>query len=274
MNMSHKKSYWAPALLGVCLSGVFSLVLIGNQGCTAKMPASTTFVATATPTVPPNVADNMDDCDSNMNPAMSGVNSSGSPLGFWVASSWGDPGNLINGAAGANVVFCGNVGANNTNGAIHLYGTIKDNGDGQYPSFQLEGKFKGSLYFDSTVYGYRGVRFYYKTGTDTCTFRRFNLPIAATSPPATGGYCATACYDHFGASLLATNGVWTQRSYYFNATLGTPFLQRQGFGSAITPATLSGNHLKQLIQVQWQFGRNGSAGTASVDYWIDEVEFF
>jgi hypothetical protein len=272
--MRRKDMNWMGALLGVAMASVFGLAIFGNQGCTAKMPASTTFVATATPTVPPNIIDNLEDGDTYLNPAMCGVGASGAPYGFWVASSWGDPANLINGRSGSPIVFGGSVGANGTDSAIHIYGTIIDHADNQYPSFQLEGKLKGGNYFDAVPYGFVGVRFYYKTGTDTCTFRRFNLPIAATSPSSTGGYCLTSCFDHFGASLTPTSGAWSLKTYYFNATLGTPILSRQGFGSAISPTTLSGSHLSQLLQVQWQFGRNGSAGTSSVDYWIDEVEFF
>jgi hypothetical protein len=91
--MRRKDMNWMGALLGVAMASVFGLAIFGNQGCTAKMPASTTFVATATPTVPPNIIDNLEDGDTYLNPAMCGVGASGAPYGFWVASS-GGPGQL------------------------------------------------------------------------------------------------------------------------------------------------------------------------------------
>lgn len=267
--MSWKKKIVMPALLGLSMTGVVVLALVGNQGCTAKMPAATTFVATATPTVPPNVIDNMEDGDTYLNPAMCGTTSSGVPTGFWVASTWGDPSNLVNGAAGAAVIFCGGVGCPvSPSCAIHLYGNIKDNNDGQYPSFQLEGKLRGGNYFDGLQYGYTGVRFYLKTGVgDNCPYRRFNVPVGGTTPPAGGGYCATNCYGHFGTSLSATNGAWQQKTFPFTSLT-------RAFGNPLTPPTLTGKNLQELLEVQWQFGRNGSAGTSYVDYWIDQVEFF
>lgn len=257
---------------------VFLITISGNQGCSNKTPSLATFVATATPTVVPNVIDNLEDGDTYLNPAMSGMTSTGVPLGFWVASTWGDSSNVIDNSAGANVVFCGGVGANNTSCAIHIYGNLKDNGDNQYPAFQLEGKLKGGNYFDASAYPYTGIRFYIKIGAgDTCSDRRFNVPIGLTTPPSGGGYCASNCYGHFGSSVgvggaVATGahptgtGVWSQQSYPFT-----------GLSPVYGPAlgkTLAGNYLKELLEVEWVFGRNGVAGTSTVDYWVDEVEFF
>jgi hypothetical protein len=166
-------------------------------------------------------------------------------------------------------VLCGGVGANGTSCAIHIYGNITDALPTTYPSFQLEGKLKGGNYFDASQYGYTGVRFYLKTGTgDNCPYRRFNVGIGATTPPAGGGYAnSTNAYSHFGATLAATGGVWLQKTYIFTS-LG------RAFGTPLTPNSITGINLQQLLEVEWQFGRNGVAGTSAVDYWVDEVEFF
>jgi len=190
-------------------------------------------------------------------------------LGYWHAWTWGDPGNQVN----APYVICGGVGANGTSCAIHLYGNIHDNADGQYPAFELDGLLKSGQTFDASMYS--GIRFYFKTGTsDTCLLRRFTVPISTTQPVSLGGACTTNCLDHFGANLGATSGNWVQKTYYFNSTLGSPSLLRQGWGYPVNPMTLSGANLTQLLAVQWIAGRNGSAGTSYVDYWVDEVEFF
>jgi hypothetical protein len=65
-----------------------------------------------------------------------------------------------------------------------------------------------------------------------------------------------------------------QKTYYFNSTFGTPTLTRGGWGNAIVPTTFTGINLQQLLELEWQFGRNGSKGTSYVDYWVDECEFF
>lgn len=273
--MGRKNKTTLTLLFGASMMTVFGLAIFGNQGCTAKMPSATTFVATATPTVPPNVIANMEDGGTYLNPAMSGVGPTGVPNGFWVASSWGDPRNIVNGTSGADIVFLGGMGANGTNGSIHIYGTIYDWGDGQYPSYQLEGKLKGGQYFDALVYGFTGVKYYLKIGTtDTCTYRRFNVPCGGTTPPSGGGWCTSQCFSHFGAALgTASTGLWTQRTH--------PFLSlSRAFGNPLTPATLSGANLQQLLQVQWQFGLNLASPpptpprSAVVDYWVDEIEFF
>jgi len=236
------------------------------------MPVSTTFVATATPTVPPNVIDNLEDGDTYLNPAMCGTTANGVPSGFWVASSWGPSSNVVNGKAGAAYVFCGNVGANGTSCAIHVFGTLTDAGDAKYPAFQLEGKLRGGLYFDSSVYGFKGVQFYYKTGNDTCPTRRFNLGVASTTPPVGGGYDTVADYNHYGAVLIPTTNTWVQKSYYFQPAAqggGSPTLAKaNGAGN------LSNTDLKQMLEVEWVFTRNNLAGNNPVDYWVDEVQFF
>jgi len=263
---------WAGAAM--FLASFLVLSLVGGSGCASKTPTAASFVATSTPTLPSNFIDNLEDGDAYLNPTFCGVKRTGVPEGFWVASSWGDPSNVINGGPGKPFVFSGAVGANGTDSAIHIYGQVTDHADGQYPAFQLQGKLQGGEYYDTVPYGLVGVRFYYKTGVDTCPTRRFNLPIAATTESSGGGTCMNKCYDHFGAPLTPTSGAWSMKAYYFNAALGTPFLSRKGFGSAISPATLSGAHLSQVLEVQWLFGRDGAAGESSVDYWIDEVEFF
>lgn len=253
--------------------GAFSLLIgmsvLGNQGCANKTPSAAAFVATSTPTLPSYVIDNLEDGDTYLNPAMSGVTRSGVPTGFWIASTFGDSSNVINGTPGAAFIFGGGVGAAGTSSAIHIFGKLKDNGDGQYPSFQLEARLKGGTVFDASQYGYSGVRFYLKTGAgDNCPYRRFKVGVGATTPSSGGGYATSAnAYSHFSVVLQTTSGSWAFVSEVFST------LHRE-FGAAISPSDLSGKNLQELLLVEWQFGRNNVAGSSDVDYWVDEVEFF
>lgn len=275
--MGSLKSRWVPVLLGTAFCALLLLSVFGNQGCTSKTPVQSAFVATATPTLPPTIISNLEDGSLKLN-------SIAYPEGVWYASTWGDPSNKVN----SNWVSCGNVGANGSNCAIHLFGALKDDANNQYPSFQLE-CILSSGYFDASAF--HGVKFSYNIPTDDapiapvtiagpggvteviCTpFRRFNYVIAATQQDIKGGTCPSNCFDHFGVTLNNTGGVWIAKQYNFYGT--APVLTRSGWGypsglSMLTPATL-----KQSIELQWQVGRNGSLGRYNVDYWIDDVEFF
>lgn len=249
----------------VCL---FILAGFGNQGCNGKSPSQSSVVATATPTLAPNVISNLE----NDSLALNAVSF---PQGTWYASTWGDPGNKVN----PNWVTCGGVGANGTDCAVHLFGLLTDNSDGQYPSFQLE-CILGSGYFDASRFA--GVRFDYKFGTDdnplppnlgigevSCSpYRRFNLVIAATQQDIKGGTCPSDCFDHFGLSLNATNDAWVPKSCIFST------MTKSFDGTPHNLTVLHPDDLKQVIELQWQVGRNGHKGRYTVDYWVDEVEFF
>jgi hypothetical protein len=267
-----KTVWFLRGFLACSVSLLLAMSFFGTQGCVNKTPGMAAFVATSTPTLPSNVIDDLEDGDVYLNPAMSGVSSGGAALGYWVASTWGDTSNIINGSAGAPFVFRGGVGAAGTLASIHIYGTIKDNADAQYPSFQLQGKLKGGAVFDTTALGYKGVRFYYKVGSgDNCPTRKFFLPVSSTTPPIGGGTCTDSaiCYDHFGATLASTADLWVQKIYYFRSADGTPVLTKRN-GSTKPNET----DLQRVLEVQWQFGRNNLLGTSTVDYWVDEVEFF
>jgi hypothetical protein len=258
------RSFWALAIFA-CLVG---FMLFVNQGCAGKGPTQSTMVATATPTLAPNIVANLETGDLKLN-------STTFPEGVWYASTWGDPGNKIN----ANYVTCGGVGANGTSCAIHLFGALKDNADGQYPSFQLECILSNG-YFDASAF--TGVRFYYNIASDDQTvpsdsslgevsgtpYRRFNLVIAATQEDIKGGLCPSDCYDHFGVALAPTAGSWSEKSCVFSDL-------RKSFDAYPHSLTvLNTDVLKQVIELQWQVGRNGSKGRYNVDYWVDEVSFF
>jgi hypothetical protein len=97
------------------------------------------------------------------------------------------------------------------------------------------------------------------------------LVIAATQEDIKSGTCPSNCFDHFGANLAATNGLWVAAAYTFSG--GANPLARNGWGYP-SGLVLNAAALKDTIELQWQVGRNGSKGRYNVDYWVDEVSFF
>ena len=281
-----------------------------SQGCTAKAPAAPVFAIPPPVGLPNNVIDNFEDGNTSMSVDLKGdaslpstvtsytvpVDATGLttahtvvvppvPLGSWVASSWA--GNTVNtpyiftGAstspAPANLVL--SSGALGTKGYCRLFGSIKDLADGTYPAFQLEGKFNGqSLSHGINAYdatSFTGVQFYINIApTDTCPARRFNIATIWTVPPSEGGLSTAnggclSCYDHYSAVFApGSTGGWVLRTYTFTS------LQRQGFGSPTLPTSMPAAYRTDFVKLVFQFGRNGSAGTSTVDYAVDEFSFF
>ena len=157
-------------------------------------------------------------------------------------------------------------GANGTAMAVHFVGTLTNKGDGQYPSFTLQGMLKQSGTYDASMFD--GIRFYYKCpADDKAPTRRFNITIPATLPASNGGTCSDQCYNHFGADLSMT-GDWVQKTFSFSD------LKRQpGWGSIVTPPDFT-DHLKELKTIEWTHNAGNTAGSYPIDYWVDEVEFF
>lgn len=177
--------------------------------------------------------------------------------GMWLAITFG--GNTI------DAEFIADGGANGTPKAAHIYGKLTDKGDKVYPSFDLQGKFKDSGYYDAS--NFTGLSFYYKCpATDQALKRRFKVGSAPTLPGDQGGTCTSGCYDNFGADLSPSSD-WIKKTYAFVD------LKREGWGAPVTPPDLT-DHLKEFISFSWSHSANNTAGTYNIDYWVDEVEFY
>ena len=155
----------------------------------------------------------------------------------------------------------------------HVYEVFQDLGNAIYPSNQLRVKPTALGYFDASPFS--GIKFLLNIQSgDDALKRRFSIGVAQTLPtgdPDGGATCDNSnngCNNNFGAMLSNTNGSWTTESYLFSD------LTRESFGNPTTPSTFSGINLKQVIRLVWEEGRNNSAGTCHVDYWLDQVEFF
>jgi hypothetical protein len=182
----------------------------------------------------------------------------GSNKGVWNAFSYA--GNTVN----SPFVVAG--GAKGTGMAARISGTLNNKGDGSYPAFSLQGLLKEGGYYDAS--NFNGIRFYYKCPlSDQSTERRFKIPIAATLPTSAGGTCTDGCYNHFGADL-AVSAEWTLKSYSFS-----DLKRLSGWGSPVNPPDFV-DHLSKVVYLQWDHGTGNNAGAFTIDFWVDEVEFF
>lgn len=196
---------------------------------------------------------NFDDGTRTVNPKL--FNGGG---GSWSAFSYG--GNTVNDP------FVVPGGANGTPMAAHLFGTLVNKGDNQYPAFTLTFKPKAAGLYDAGAF--TGIRFYYKCPpADKTTFRTLGIPIAATLPASSGGTCQDGCYNHFRSELPASAD-WTVLSLAFNT-----FKRQAGWGSPVNPPEFT-DHLNEIVDFEWSNNVGNTAGSFPVDFWVDEVEFY
>ena len=86
-----------------------------------------------------------------------------------------------------------------------------------------------------------------------------------SGPPSAA---SNACYNNFGYAYGNTGGNWQLVVLPFSS------LTRGNYGSALTPPTLSGANLQQIVGLQWSEGGNNVPGTVNVDFYVDEIQFF
>jgi len=167
-------------------------------------------------------------------------------------------------------------GAAGTAQCLHVFGTVNDPGNASYPSIQmqlpLEKSASVSAFYDASFFS--GVKFYVKVaGSDSAGKRIFSIPIAQTQPPSAGGSCnlgatSNACYNDFFVTYNNTNGAWVQVTAPFSS------FTRGNYGAAVSPTTLSGTNLQQILMLDWTESNNNVAGLINVDFSVDEVQFY
>ncbi len=195
----------------------------------------------------------------------------------------GTPNNKVQTPGTAAVIFTASYGSGGygilspgvggSNDCIHVSGSVTDTGNGAYPTAQLEIPIEGTnnLYNASL---FSGVEFYLRVpNDDTAGTKSFEIPVAQTQPSSAGGTCdssatSNACYNNFAVSYSDTNGAWLLVTENFSA------FTRGDYGSAITPATLSGANLQQVLMLDWSEGNNNVPGTANVDFYVTQVQFY
>jgi hypothetical protein len=178
-------------------------------------------------------------------------------------------------------------GADNTGHCVWMNSPVTDPGNASYPAVEfvmpiesapltLEGlpiTINGSpiTVYDASLFS--GVQFYLKVmSDDTAGTRSFSIPVLQTSNPPNGtcnpNASSNACYNNFENVYSNTGGVWQLVSFPFSS------FTRQGYGSAITPPTLSGANLQQIVSLMWSEGNDNVKGTINVDFYVDQVQFF
>ncbi len=160
-------------------------------------------------------------------------------------------------------------GANGTAMACHVAGYVSDPGDGTYPAVDLIAPMDWGDKYNASFFS--GVKFYYNiSAADGAAKRVFEIPTYQTQGTPAGGCDASSgkCYDHFSAPLPGTNGNWQAFSVKFTD------LTRAGFGTPLNPPNLSGFNLTQILWLQWEEGNNNNGASSTIDFWVDEIEFF
>ena len=104
--------------------------------------------------------------------------------------------------------------------------------------------------------------------TDQTLYRKISVPIGGTLPTSAGGSCQDGCYNHFGADL-SSSADWVPVKLDFKSA----FKRSPGWGSPVNPPDFT-DHLNEISDFEWNNATGNVAGSAGVDFWVDEVEFF
>ncbi len=171
-------------------------------------------------------------------------------------------------------------GADNTAHCVWMNSPVTDPGNASYPAVEfvipIESAGTTLSGLPVTVYDaslFSGIQFYIKVmNDDTASLRDFSIPVLQTSTPPNGtcspNAASNACYNNFEYIYNNTGGAWQLLKIPFSA------FTRQNYGSAVTPSTLSGANLQQIVSLMWSEGNNNVAGTINVDFYVDQVQFF
>lgn len=254
-------------MMGHAFKTMLLAVVFLSAGCVSKVPP---LSAVLSPPLPDNVVSTFENGSTKMNPTLLNC-----PNGTWLDNTYPSY-NIIN-----SIFVTPNTVANsvdNSNYAIHIYGTLTDKGDGTYPAFELEGLFgtQASPYFDATSFA--GVSFQMDIpNDDTCKERLFGIGTDQTVGGIAGGHCLSNCNDDFwmdnGSAGYTTYSGFTPTGSWINFGFTWSQLKQEGWGTAASPAGLA-NHLSKMILLFWKFDANNAAGTYYVDFWVDNIQFY
>ncbi len=178
-------------------------------------------------------------------------------------------------------------GADNTAHCVWLNSPVTDPGNGSYPAVEfvipvesapltLNGIPVSINGGPATVYDaslFSGIQFYLKVmSDDTAGTRSFQIPVLQTSNPPNGtcnpNATSNACYNNFEYVYGNTGGNWQLVNLPFSV------FTRQNYGAAVTPPTLSGANLQQIVSLMWTEGNDNVKGTINVDFYVDQIQFF
>lgn len=276
MRLNSKKIEYVKRLTATQPAWVL-LLLLGMgfavfMGCSAKTPFDSGYSGPyAAPNTEPNrklVCDfetGLPSINSNLmemsNPPSYVLKTAGS-----VTAVNNFPANVVLGFAG---IMAG--GANNSNYAFQVVGTLTDQGNATYPAIDLEAPIEGGNLYDGSFF--TGIKFYLKIANDDQTTKRtFSVPVYQTQGAPQGGCVggnAGGCYDNFAFDISAgTGGQWK----LFNIPYTS--LAQAYAGVKTVPPTFSGANLQQILWLQWEESRNNTAGTSHIDFWVDDIELF
>lgn len=263
-------------ILALGMAGMGWVVL---AGCTNRTPFDSGYPGlTPTPNVTPvypapttvpnkNLVANFDNNSAFINPNLMEIN---------------NPPNYVLKTAGsvtainnfpANITgFSGTVVGGGVSGyCFRVQGMLTDPGNASYPAAELEAMMEGGNLYDGSFFS--GVKFYLWIGPDDNALKRdFSIPVFQTQGTPQGGCVggnAGGCYDNFGVLLTGSAGQWGAYNVPFSS------LTQAYAGVVTTPnPNFAGQNLQQMLWLQWEEGRNNTAGTSTLDYAVDDIEFY
>jgi hypothetical protein len=147
-------------------------------------------------------------------------------------------------------------GASGAGYAINSFGTTSTSASawGALVGLSLNDSGFGSEAYDAESRGYVGVRFKARrSGTTTSTLR---VEFADTYTDPGGGFCTTACFDHWGTSITLSSSWTTYTIYWTQLTSGTWGVPSMSFDPG------------GMFVIQWLF-----PPSVTFDIYIDDIEF-
>ena len=171
-------------------------------------------------------------------------------------------------------------GADNTGHCVWMDSPVTDPGNASYPAVEFVIPIEAApttlngasvTVFDASLF--TGIKFYLKVmSDDTAGSRSFSIPVLQTSNPPNGtcnpAAASNACYNNFEYVYGNTGGVWQLQTLPFS------IFTRQNYGAAVTPTTLSGANLQQIVSLMWSEGNQNVKGTINVDFYVDQIQFY
>jgi len=157
-----------------------------------------------------------------------------------------------------------------TGNCFRVQGTLTDPGTSTFPAVELEAQMEGGNLYDGSFFS--GVKFYIWIGGDDAALKRdFSIPVYQTQGTPQGGCVggnAGGCYDNFAVNYTAPSGQWALGSVPFTS------LQQAYAGVVTNPPTFTGANLQQMLWLQWEESRNNTPGTSTIDFAVDDIEFY
>jgi len=248
------------------------------QGCNGKIPPMATFIPTAAPTLAPNVISNFEDGTINLNPNLYRKSAASQPTTFLPVklnpTAPGSNTGVWTALPAVNFIFPGGANGTLMAGNMSAGPTILSG----YTPYELTAVPNPSGSYDLSGSPYTGITFWWKTtASDNMQGRWFIAPVAAQLPPPLGDCISGGgCYDTYKVSLNPySNPVTTG---WVPVTVAFSSLLQAGWGipqvGALTSSYNGVPNLSRVEYFQWEEDPNNLSSNYTIDFWVDEIQFY